>query len=113
MKRKKKPSSLKHLLCTCKLASIVQKFKAALIREPSERFHNITNLLFKNVTYAGVGFTYDPSNDVFYAPQPYPSWSLNQSTWLWESPTPYPTDGKMYRWDEPTISWVEVSAITE
>jgi hypothetical protein len=55
--------------------------------------------------YAGVGFTYDQANDVFYAPQPYPSYTLNQSTWTWEAPTPYPTDGKLYTWDEATTSW--------
>ena len=55
--------------------------------------------------YAGIGFTYDQINDVFYAPAPFPSWVLNQSTWLWESPTPYPTDGKNYIWDEATKTW--------
>lgn len=59
--------------------------------------------------YAGIGFTYDAQHDVFYAPQPYPSWTLNQSTWLWEAPTPYPQDGKIYRWDEATTSWVEIA----
>jgi len=58
--------------------------------------------------YAGIGYTYDRTNDVFYAPKPYPSWTLNQTTWLWESPTPYPTDDKFYRWNEATTSWVEV-----
>jgi hypothetical protein len=58
--------------------------------------------------YAGVGFTYDATNDVFYAPQPYPSWVLNQDSWLWEAPTPMPTDDKVYRWDEATTKWVEV-----
>ena len=58
--------------------------------------------------YAGTGYTYDQTNDVFYAPQPYPSWTLNQTTWLWEAPTPYPTDDKVYRWNEATTSWVEV-----
>lgn len=58
--------------------------------------------------YAGVGYTYDAQNDVFYAPQPFPSWTLNHSTWLWESPVPYPTDGKLYTWDEATQNWVEV-----
>ena len=58
--------------------------------------------------YAGVGFTYDATNDVFYAPQPFASWTLNQSTWLWESPTPMPMDGKLYSWDEKTTSWLEV-----
>ena len=57
--------------------------------------------------YAGVGFTYDRTNDVFYAAQPYPSWKLNESTWLWESPVPYPTDDKQYTWDETTINWIE------
>lgn len=57
--------------------------------------------------YAGIGYTYDPINDVFYAPQPYPSWSLNKTTWTWESPIPYPTDNKQYVWDETTISWIK------
>ena len=60
--------------------------------------------------YAGVGYTYDAQKDVFYAPQPYPSWTLNQSTWLWEAPTPMPQDGKEYYWDELTTSWIEVTA---
>jgi hypothetical protein len=45
---------------------------------------------------------------VFYAPKPYSSWTLNQTTWLWEAPTPYPTDDKMYKWNESTTSWVEI-----
>lgn len=57
--------------------------------------------------YAGIGYTYDSTNDVFYAPQPYPSWILNNNTWLWESPIPYPTDGKRYIWDETITNWVE------
>ena len=62
--------------------------------------------------YAGIGYTFDTSytiNDVvgvFYAPQPYPSWILNTSTFLWEAPVPYPTDGGNYVWDEATQSWV-------
>ena len=55
--------------------------------------------------YAGVGYTYDTTNDVFYAPKPYASWTLNQSSWLWEAPVPMPTDEKLYNWDEPTLSW--------
>lgn len=58
--------------------------------------------------FAGIGYTYDAQNDVFYAPQPYPSWVLNQSTWTWEAPTPHPEDGKLYKWDEATTSWVEI-----
>lgn len=66
---------------------------------------------FRNV-YAGIGFTYDPVNDVFIEPQPYLSWTLNQTTFKWEAPIPYPTDGKDYYWDEETTSWVEVSNAT-
>ncbi len=59
--------------------------------------------------YAGIGYTYDATNDVFYAPQPYPSWTLNETTWTWEAPVPMPTDDKMYEWDEATTNWVEVT----
>lgn len=59
--------------------------------------------------YAGIGYTYDQANDVFYAPQPYSSWTISAPTWTWEAPVAYPTDGKPYKWDEPTLSWVEVT----
>ena len=58
--------------------------------------------------YAGIGYTYDSTHDVFYAPQPYPSWTLNNTTWMWEPPVPYPTDDKMYQWNEEVRNWVEV-----
>ena len=61
--------------------------------------------------YAGIGYTYDRTNDVFYAPQPYASWVLNNTTWSWEAPVAMPTDGKQYAWDEATTSWVEVAAV--
>ena len=54
--------------------------------------------------YAGLGYTYD--QDVFYSPQPYPSWALS-ADFLWKAPTPMPTDGKMYNWDERTLNWIE------
>jgi hypothetical protein len=57
--------------------------------------------------YAGIGYTYDSVNDVFYAPKPYARWTLNQSTWLWEAPVPMPTDDQLYKWDEATLTWVE------
>ena len=60
--------------------------------------------------YAGIGYTYDLTNDVFYAPQPYASWTLNETTWTWEAPTPYPNDDKLYKWNEATTSWLEVNA---
>lgn len=57
--------------------------------------------------YAGIGYTYNSISDVFYEPQPYPSWVLSPLTVLWEAPVPYPTDGKSYEWDESATSWVE------
>ena len=58
--------------------------------------------------YAGIGMIYDAVNDVFYAPQPYPSWILNNTTWLWEAPIAMPTDDKKYIWDETTQNWSEL-----
>jgi hypothetical protein len=61
--------------------------------------------------YAGIGFTYDAENDVFYAPQPYASWQLNTTTWTWAAPVAMPDDAgtgtppKQYTWDEDTVSW--------
>ena len=60
--------------------------------------------------YASIGYIYDRTNDVFYAPKPYTSWILNETTWTWEAPTPYPNDDKLYQWDEATTSWLEVNA---
>jgi hypothetical protein len=58
--------------------------------------------------YAGVGYSYSPVLDAFIPPQPYPSWNLNEDTCSWESPIPYPTDGKEYYWNESTQSWREI-----
>ena len=58
---------------------------------------------------AGIGYTYDAVLDAFIAPKPYPSWLLNTNTCQWVPPTPYPSDGNMYTWDETTQSWVQVN----
>jgi len=55
--------------------------------------------------YAGIGFTYDRDRDAFIPPRPYASWTLNDSTCLWEAPVSYPTDGQDYIWNEDTTSW--------
>lgn len=55
--------------------------------------------------FAGVGYTYDNVNDVFYPPKPYPSWVLSTTTFLWEAPIPAPKDGNPYTWNEDTLSW--------
>ena len=57
--------------------------------------------------YAGIGFTYDRTKDAFIPPKPFASWVLNEDSCLWEAPTPMPSDGKMYRWDEALTTWVE------
>ena len=62
--------------------------------------------------YAGVGFTYDSVRDAFIAPQPYPSWVLDEDTCIYEAPVAYPTDGLMYSWDEDTTSWVKITGET-
>jgi hypothetical protein len=50
--------------------------------------------------YAGIGYTYDQTRDAFIPPKPYPSWTLNETTCLWEAPVTYPTDGNIYVWNE-------------
>ena len=64
-----------------------------------------TNNFRKN--YAGAGYTYDAVLDAFVAPKPYSSWLLNTETCQWQAPIPYPTDGKIYYWNEETQQWVE------
>jgi hypothetical protein len=61
--------------------------------------------------YAGIGYTYDATNDVFYAPKPYPSWILNESTWLWKAPVDYPTEEGRFTWNETTTSWIEIENV--
>ena len=58
--------------------------------------------------YAGIGYSYDAQRDAFIPPKPFNSWLLDEQTCLWNAPTPMPTDGKFYTWDEPTLSWKEV-----
>ena len=60
--------------------------------------------------YAGVGYTYDAVADVFIAPQPFPSWSLDEN-YDWQAPIAHPADGKDYSWDEANQVWVESPAI--
>jgi len=72
--------------------------------EPSD---DQTKALRKN--YAGIGYTYDAGRDAFIPPKPYASWTLNDTSCLWEPPVEYPTDGATYRWDEETTNWVEIT----
>jgi hypothetical protein len=74
--------------------------------ETGEPSADQTKALRKN--YAGKGYDYDATRDAFIPPQPFASWTLNDDSCLWEPPVAYPTDGKMYQWDEDTTNWVEV-----
>ena len=69
--------------------------------EPSD---DQSKALRKN--YAGIGYTYDADRDAFIPPQPFVSWTINESSCLWEAPEAYPNDGQVYRWDEDTTSWL-------
>ena len=59
------------------------------------------------VRYAGIGYRYDAVRDAFIAPQPYISWTFNETTLDWQAPIPYPNDGKVYQWDEANLRWIE------
>jgi len=59
--------------------------------------------------YAGMGYTYDQMRDAFIPPKPYPSWVIDETTCRWIAPVAYPTDTKTYKWDEATLSWVEIA----
>jgi hypothetical protein len=58
--------------------------------------------------YAGIGWRYDADADLFIAPQPFPSWTLD-ANYDWQAPTPMPAEGGPWRWDEDTLSWVPMS----
>ena len=62
--------------------------------------------------FAGTGYTYDSDSDVFVAPQPYPSWSLDDN-FDWQPPTPMPEDDNLYIWNEETQSWELVEPIND
>ena len=55
--------------------------------------------------YAGIGYTYDAEADAFYGTQPYPSWTLNTTSYTWEAPSAMPDDGEKYVWNESTTTW--------
>ena len=59
--------------------------------------------------YAGIGYYYDEIRDAFIPPKPFPSSILNEETCLWDSPVPYPNDGKMYTWNEDILNWEEIN----
>ena len=58
--------------------------------------------------FAGSGWIYDKDRDAFHEPQPFASWTLNESTCMWDPPVAYPDDDKSYNWNETTKAWEEV-----
>lgn len=61
--------------------------------------------------FAGIGYYYDEARDAFIPPKPFESWTLDEETCQWVSPTPYPTDGKLYTWNEELTEWTEVENV--
>ena len=61
--------------------------------------------------YAGIGFKYDSNRDAFIPPKPFESWLLNEDTCDWKPPTPYPTDGNLYFWNEEKLQWILSNSI--
>jgi hypothetical protein len=55
--------------------------------------------------YAGIGYTYDSGRDAFIPPKPYTSWTMNETTCLWDCPVAMPTEGGPYTWNETNQSW--------
>jgi hypothetical protein len=78
---------------------------------PEEWYGNFRNQVCKRTsynsrirgTYAGIGYLYNQEEDIFIAPQPYPSWTRSGS--FWQAPTPQPEDGKLYAWNEEAQEW--------
>ena len=93
-----------------------QEFRGLTCKRTSYNTHGNIHLGGGNPfrkNYAGIGFTYDEQKDAFIAPKPFPSWSLDEETCLWNPPIPKPSDAgtgnpkKLYSWDETTLSWVQ------
>tara|TARA_Y100001938_G_scaffold145016_1_gene220829 strand:- start:58 stop:438 length:381 start_codon:yes stop_codon:yes gene_type:complete len=66
--------------------------------------HSLGGTPFRK-NFAGVGYRYDQTKDAFIPPQPYNSWKLNETTCIWDPPVAYPSDGKIYIWNETTQQW--------
>lgn len=56
--------------------------------------------------FPSIGYSYDANNNKFIPSQPYPSWILNEESFVWEAPIAYPNDGKYYTWDETSLNWL-------
>jgi hypothetical protein len=83
-------------------------FRGKLCKRTSFNTHGGVHVLggipFRK-NYAGIGYTYDEDRDAFIPPKLFNSWILNEDTCLWESPINYPTDDKLYKWNESLVNW--------
>ena len=87
-----------------------QAFISDVLALPGEWRQTSYNGNFRK-QYCGPGYRYDADVDVFIAPQPFPSWTLDANH-DWQPPTPMPSEGGPWSWDEVTLSWVEVQPLT-
>lgn len=87
--------------------SLGQAFIRDVLKLDGEWVQTSYNGTFRG-NYAGIGFTWDAENQVFYPPQPFPSWSLDDA-WVWQPPAPYPDNGELYTWDEENQEWVLIN----
>ena len=70
--------------------------------------HSLGGTPFRG-NYAGIGYRYDDTLDAFIPPQPFPSWTLDEATFQWVAPVPYPDDGEPYVWDESALNWTSAT----
>lgn len=63
--------------------------------------------------FAGIGYRYDEALDAFIAPKPFDSWNLNEETCQWQAPVAYPTDGRIYYWQEEVQDWTPIIEVSE
>ncbi len=103
-------AKVENSLVTQVIVAEAEFFDTFVDSSPGEWIQTSFNGNFRG-KYASIGDTWDKVNEVFISPQPFPSWTLD-TDFVWNAPTPYPTDGKMYTWDEETLAWIEITGET-
>ena len=88
-------------------AEIINGVVVNVIVADNEFVASQTDKTYVLCTRGGIGWTYNSEVDVFVAPQPYPSWTLDENH-DWQPPTPMPTDGERYSWNEEELEWVAI-----
>lgn len=87
------------------------EFRGQLCKRTSynttQGIHKLGGIPYRK-NYASIGYMYDSILDAFIPPKPFESWTLDEQTCNWQAPIPYPQDNKNYRWNEPTLSWIEI-----